>query len=67
MEKIEKILKKVIIFFKEVSVEMRKVNWPDRQETLRYTIIILGVTIALAAFLGALDFVFLKALGRFIF
>lgn len=45
---------------------MKKVNWPTRKETLRYTLIVIGVSIAVAAFLGALDFVFTALLNRFI-
>lgn len=54
-------------FFKEVWTESKKVDWPSRRDTLRYTVIVLGISFALAAFLGILDFLFLKVLGTFIF
>jgi len=59
------ILEKIKVFFKEVAVEARKVNWPTREETLRYTLIVIGISLALALFLGVLDFVFVKILNRF--
>jgi len=59
-------LNKVISFLKEVRVEMKKINWPTRQETIRYTLIVLGISAAVAAFLGSLDFVFSELLRRFI-
>jgi len=60
------ITQKVQAFFKEVYVELRKTNWLSRKEVLRYTLIILAVTIVVAAFLGGLDFVFSEALKTFI-
>ncbi len=53
-------------FFKEVYVELRKTNWLSRQEVLRYTLIVLAVTIVVAAILGGLDFVFSEILKKFI-
>jgi len=34
---------------------MAKVTWPTREESIRMTIIVLAVTVAMAAFLGFLD------------
>jgi preprotein translocase subunit SecE len=42
------------------------VNWPTRQETTRYTIFVIGFSLATAVFLGLLDFIFLQGLERFI-
>ena len=60
-------LQKFKTFFKEVYIELRKVNWLSRNEVLRYTLIVLGVTIIVAAFLGGLDFVFSSLLKNFVF
>ena len=57
---------KAITFLKEVRLEMRKVNWPTRQETIRYVFIVVGISAVLAAFLGALDFIFVALLDKFI-
>ena len=53
-------------FFKEVYVELRKVNWLSRREVLRYTILVLLLTIVVAAFLGGLDYLFSTILKSFI-
>ena len=42
-------------YFRETRAELRKVNWPSRQETWRLTQIVLIVTIGMALFLGLLD------------
>jgi len=57
---------KIITFFKEVRMEMKKVNWPTREQTLRYTLIVLGVSVAVALFLGGMDFIFNLLLQKFI-
>jgi len=57
---------KIISFLKEVRLEMKKVNWPTRQQTLRYTLIVIGVSFAVAVFLGTLDFILTTILNRFI-
>lgn len=58
--------KKLITFLKEVRLETKKVNWPTRQQTLRYTLIVLGIAGAVALFLGGLDFIFTFLLEKFV-
>ncbi len=64
--KISNFPQKIITFFKEVRLEMKKVNWPTRQETIRYTLVVIGVSVAVAVFLGGLDFIFSIILNKFI-
>jgi preprotein translocase subunit SecE len=59
-------INRLTAFLKEVRLEMKKVNWPTRQETLRYTLIVIGVSLGVAFFLGALDFIFNTSLTKFI-
>lgn len=57
---------KIKIFCKEVWTEGRKVDWPTRQETLRYTTIVIIISAAVAGFLGLLDMIFFKVISQFI-
>jgi len=57
---------KIITFLKEVKLEIKKVNWPTRQQTTKYTLIVLGISVAVALFLGSLDFLFTSLLEKFI-
>ena len=66
MPSIVNIFSKIDNFFKEVKLEIKKVNWPTAKETTRYTLIIIGVSIVTAAFLGGIDFLFTRVLDRFI-
>jgi len=47
-------------FFRETIGELRKVNWPTRQEATNLTIVVLIVTVGMSAFLGLLDFLFTR-------
>lgn len=57
---------KIITFLKEVRLEMKKVNWPTRQETTRYTLIVIGISVVVALFLGTFDFIFTTLINKFI-
>jgi preprotein translocase subunit SecE len=35
--------------------ELKKVSWPTRQEATKLTLIVLGTTVAMSAFLGIVD------------
>ncbi|MCK4520545.1 preprotein translocase subunit SecE [Candidatus Parcubacteria bacterium] len=56
----------IITFLKEAKLELKKVNWPTRKETVRYTLIVVGISIAVAIFLGGLDVIFSDLLNRFL-
>lgn len=43
---------------RETVGELRKVNWPSREEATQLTIIVLVVLAVSSAFLGTLDYVF---------
>lgn len=38
--------------------EMKKVTWPTKKEAKNYTLLIIGISLFMAVFLGALDYVF---------
>lgn len=45
-------------YLKEVRIELGKVNWPSREQTTQYTLLVIGVSFAVAVFLGGLDYIF---------
>lgn len=53
-------------FFKDAKAELMKVNWPSREQTINYTLIVIGISIALAVFLGGWDYFFEYLLKTFI-
>jgi preprotein translocase subunit SecE len=46
----------LIEYFRSARAELEKVTWPTRQETLRYSLLVVGVSVAMAGFFAALDF-----------
>ncbi len=64
--KISNLPKKGIDFLKEVRIELKRVTWPTRKQTIKYTLIVIGLTLAVAAFLGGLDFLFSWLLNKFV-
>lgn len=49
-------------FLKEARSELRKVHWPTRKELTAYTIVVLGITVVIAAFVGLFDVIFFRLL-----
>lgn len=58
---------KIVVFLKEVRQEMKKVTWLNRQELIRYTILVIGVSFFVAIILGGLDNLFRFILFSFAF
>ena len=42
-------------WFQETRSELRKVVWPTREEALRLTYVVLGISLAMGLLLGAAD------------
>jgi len=57
---------KMKTFFQDSRFEFKRVNWPRREETIKYTIFVIGFSLGLAAFLGFLDYIFVQILERII-
>ncbi len=53
-------LKRMLLFFRQVVAELRKVIWPTRKELLSYTWIVLIFVLIMSAYIGVLDFIFTK-------
>ena len=47
--------RQIWVFFQDVQIEVRKVVWPTREETVQTTLIVILVVIIIAVFLWLLD------------
>jgi preprotein translocase subunit SecE len=54
-------------FIKEAREELAKVSWPSRETTIRYTVIVIVMSLAVGAITGAMDYVLSKVFQYFIF
>jgi preprotein translocase subunit SecE len=64
-ERVEKKPNAIQKFWRETVGELRKVTWPTPQEAMNMTRIVLMVMLAMAAFLGLLDYGFSWIVGHF--
>ncbi len=63
---ITKFFKKIGSFFNEVKVQMKKVDWPTKEETIKDTVAVISISFVVAVFLGGLDYLFGKLINIFI-
>ena len=59
---IKPFIEKTKQFFREVKVELKKIAWPPRKETVGSTSVVLIIVIIISVFLGLVD----MFLSRFI-
>ena len=56
----------VIRYLQEVREEMYKITWPSRHEVIYLSEIVIGTSIAVALYVGGLDYAFTSLLGSFL-
>lgn len=59
-------MQKIIQFFVGAKAELAKVSWPNRQELIRYTILVVAISLLVAVFLGLLDMLFSYLVEHFL-
>ena len=47
--------KRIRNFFKDVIAEFKRVQWPTREATIKSTSVVVGVSLAVALYLGVAD------------
>ena len=52
-----------INYLNEVKIELLKVSWPSRDQTIKMAILVIIVSIATGVFLGGFDFLFSRLVG----
>ena len=48
---------KVFSFLQETREELNKVIWPSREQTIRYTVLVVIVAVSVGLFLGGIDYI----------
>jgi len=57
-------LNKIASFFKDVGLEMKKVNWPTKKDTLINTLTVIAISVVAAIFLGGFDIIIREIIKR---
>lgn len=53
-------------FLREARDELKKVSWPDRPTTIRYTIIVVVASLAVGFVIGGIDYLLTLLIEHFI-
>jgi preprotein translocase subunit SecE len=56
-------MKKLVKYFKECYLAMKKVSWPNKATVISSTKIVIITTVVFAVLLGLADFLLLKAVS----
>lgn len=59
-------INKIVTYIKEARTELKKVIWPSKKDVTKHTLIVIGVSLAVALFLGVFDYVFFVILEKVI-
>ena len=59
-----KFFDKIKNYIKESIVELKKVNWPTKKETIRGSIIVICLSLGIAFLLGFFDYIFTIFLNK---
>ena len=59
-------MSKITEYLKETKTELKHVIWPNRRQTVYYTLIVIILSVLIAYFLGIFDFIFLQGLQKII-
>ena len=58
-------MQRLITFLKEVRAELTKVVWPTRSQLIRYTGVVIGISLFFALYLGGVDALLSWIIGTF--
>ena len=56
----------LVRYFREAREELRKVTWPSRQDVIKYSTVVVIISVVLAAFFGLLDWVLTVGLEKLV-
>jgi preprotein translocase subunit SecE len=53
-------------YLSESYQEIKKVTWPTKQETTNYTLLVVGISLGVALFLGIVDYILASGLEKYL-
>jgi len=49
---------KLIDYLRDTKVEIKQVKWPSQKDTIRFTVVVIAISIFVSFYLGFFDFIF---------
>lgn len=59
-------MQKIITYLKEVIQELKKVSWPNKEQTINKTVLVIVVSVFMTLYIGGLDFLFQQLMNLLI-
>ena len=50
------VLSRTVNYIKSSQQELKKVVWPSKKEVIQHTMLVIGISLGVAAFLGIIDY-----------
>jgi preprotein translocase SecE subunit len=58
------IINRAVDYFKSSQQELKKVVWPSKKEITHHTLLVIVISLGVAAFLAIVDYILTLILGR---
>lgn len=59
-------MNQLIKYVKATLRELKQVHWPTRRQTINYTILVIAISVVVALYVGAFDYVFSQFINNLI-
>ena len=59
-------MSRLVNYLKETQSELKRVSWPTQKQSIVYTALVIGISVVIALFAGAFDFIFSRGIDWFI-
>jgi preprotein translocase subunit SecE len=56
MEKIKLVMQKIMQFLNDAKVELKRVTWPSRKQTMASTLVVIIIVFVMAIYFSIIDF-----------
>jgi preprotein translocase subunit SecE len=60
------IIDRIVNYIKGSQLELKKVVWPTKKEVSQHTLLVIGISLGVALFLGVVDYLLTILLGLII-
>ena len=60
------LLNKIVNYFRESKIELKKVVWPTKKETVKHTLLVIGISVGVGVLFAVLDYAFTIGLEQLI-
>ena len=51
-------MNQLVKYFRDTATELRQVKWPTNKQTLFYTALVIAISVIVALYIGAFDYLF---------